>query len=91
MSDTTPAADPSDSIPNPPAWAQLVCPFRSSSHMIVERPQQVQLSGIQAASVGGKIQIIPADLPCLGPACAIFYSCKPGVLEVAVGGEGMGG
>ena len=85
--------------PNPPPWADLVCPFRSTNHMIM--PQQM-LAGMPAgASLGARTEFQLADVPCIGQRCAIFYSCRPGEVQgeeqassvkaVAEGGEVVGG
>lgn len=75
----------------PTPWASLVCPHRSTNHAVI-RPQQTPPGitlpgGVESMNV----QIIPADVPCIGHRCAIFHTCRPGEKPLAAPPTLVGG
>jgi hypothetical protein len=59
----------------PIGWAKLICPHRSTNHAIIQ-PSNAP-AGIAMPGPSVNVQIIPADMPCVGPRCAIYHTCKP--------------
>lgn len=60
-----------------PHWAKLICPFLSTTLPVMQPGLNIQGLGSTRPQFGA----VNAHVPCVGPRCAIFYSCQPGGVQ----------